>query len=302
LSTEFAAAHEALRRRERENQKLMSQHRALEKVYQEARSEIARLTVENGSVRARPTDMEQGSNFVTLREELQTARRRIEALETELAAKNVAVRGSDEDAKAQREEVGTLQSRIRELEGLNTDLKRAADGGGAERSTDAPEAATRTDHRIRPGDVLEVLVWKNAELTRTVTVLPEGTVFLPLLNQVPAAGSTPEQLRQTLVARLSEYIPTPEVSVLVNEVKGFSVSVIGEVKTAGQYEIQGKGTVLDALALAGGLSEFASPSGIGVLRQGEGGVERLEFEYRRAIAGDPTKNFALQPNDIVVVP
>jgi polysaccharide biosynthesis/export protein len=158
------------------------------------------------------------------------------------------------------------------------------------------------DHRIRPGDVLEILVWKNDQLTRTVTVLPDGSIFVPLLNEVHAVGLTPRELTDLLVRRYEEYVPSPLVSVLVSEVKGFSVSVMGEVKNPGRYEITASGTVLDALALAGGFTDFASISGIGILRKDGEVVRRIDFEYKKAIRGDPEKNFSVQPGDIIVVP
>lgn len=166
----------------------------------------------------------------------------------------------------------------------------------------AAGASAVRDHRIRPGDVLEIMVWKNDQLSRTVTVLPDGSIFLPLLNEVHAGGLTPKELTDLLVSRYEEYVPSPLVSVLVSEVKGFAVSVMGEVKSPGRYEITASGTVLDALAMAGGFTDFATISGIRILRKEGNEIRRIDFDYKEAIRGDPGTNLAVQPGDIIVVP
>jgi polysaccharide export outer membrane protein len=128
-------------------------------------------------------------------------------------------------------------------------------------------------------------------------------ISLPLLNDLQAAGRTPMELQKTLIDKLTPYMPKPEVSVIVQEIRSFRVSVIGEVKEAGRYEIRGPVTVLDMLAQAGGLSEFASSSKIVILRAEAGTTRRIPFNYSKAISRDPEQdNFYLQPGDIVVVP
>ena len=95
-------------------------------------------------------------------------------------------------------------------------------------------------------------MWDNLQLTRTVPVRPDGKISLPLLNDVKAAGLTPMQLREFLTTALATYIPIATVSVIVREVHSFKVTVIGEVKTPGRYELKSQSTVLDVLAMAGG--------------------------------------------------
>ena len=114
------------------------------------------------------------------------------------------------------------------------------------------------DYKIGPEDVLDIAVWSNTALSRTVPVRPDGKISIPLLNDVQAAGLTAMQLRDVLTKRLSEYVPTPEVSVIVREVRSFKVSVLGEIKTPGRYEIKSRTTILDILAQAGPFSDFAS--------------------------------------------
>src|SRR3989441_1216166 len=105
------------------------------------------------------------------------------------------------------------------------------------------------DYRIGPEDLLDIAVWNNASISRTVPVRPDGKISLPLLNDVQAAGLTPIQLREILIKKLAEYTPTPEVSVIIREVHSFKVSVIGEVKRPGRHELKSRATVLDALAM-----------------------------------------------------
>jgi polysaccharide export outer membrane protein len=158
-------------------------------------------------------------------------------------------------------------------------------------------------YRIGPEDVVEVSVWNNAALTRTVPVRPDGRISLPLLNDVPAAGLTPMQLREGLVSRLAEYMPTPEVSVIVREVHSFKVAVIGEVRRPDRYALRSRATVLDVLAMAGGFTEFAARTRIVVLRHDGAGMKRLPFNYNAIVSANGERgNLLLQPGDIVLVP
>ena len=106
-------------------------------------------------------------------------------------------------------------------------------------------------YRIGPEDVLRITVWKNEALSGTVPVRPDGKISMPLIDNVQAAGLTPLELRAVLTEKLAQFIPSPEVSVIVSDVRSLQVSVIGEVARAGRYEIKSWATVLDALALAG---------------------------------------------------
>src|SRR5438552_3788199 len=158
------------------------------------------------------------------------------------------------------------------------------------------------DYRIGPEDVLDIAVWNNTAISRTVPVRPDGKVSLPLLNDVQAAGLTPMQLRDILVKKLAEYIPTPEVSVIVREVHSFKVSVIGEVKRTGRHELKSRATVLDVLAMAEGLGEFAARGRIFILRREGNTVKRIPFNYNKVVSVDGMENILLQPGDIIVVP
>lgn len=161
------------------------------------------------------------------------------------------------------------------------------------------------DYRIGAGDVLHISVWNDKDLERTVTVRPDGRISFPLLNDIPAAGSTAMQLQNTITSGLKQYITNPQVSVVVQEVNSFTVSVLGEVQKPGRYEMQsGKATVLDALAMAGGLTPYANNSRIHVMRDSATGkVQQIPFRYGRAISMKPgNADFCVNPGDIVIVP
>jgi polysaccharide export outer membrane protein len=168
----------------------------------------------------------------------------------------------------------------------------------------APSPGEQTSYRIGTADVLDVSVWNNTAISRTVPVRPDGKISLPLLNDVQAAGLTPMELRKALADKLVAYLPTPEVSVIVREVRSFTVSVIGEVRRADRYDLRGHATVLDALAMAGGFAEFASRTRIVVLRHNGTTVKRIPFNYNAVVSanGGERENFSLEPGDIILVP
>ena len=176
------------------------------------------------------------------------------------------------------------------------------------------ESAQELDYVIGPEDVLDIAVWDNTQLTRTVPVRPDGKISLPLLNDVKAAGLTPMQLRQCLTTALAPYIPTATVSVIVREVHSFKVTVIGEVKAPGRYELKSQSTVLDVLAMAGGLTAYADRSRIVVIRRQGRGTRQIAFAFDKLDTGNGgakngsaakqavQHNFDLEPGDIVLVP
>src|SRR5437867_8278229 len=181
-----------------------------------------------------------------------------------------------------------------------TGLGSAAAPASGPRSEPAHEQG---DYRIGPEDVLDISAWANTAIRGTVPLRPDGMCSLPLLNDVQAAGLTPMQLRDALNKKLAEYIPTPEVSVIVREVHSFKVSVIGEVKKPGRHELKSRATVLDALAMAEGLGEFAARGRIVILRPDGNTLKRIPFNYNKVVSTDgELENFMLQPGDIIVVP
>ncbi|OLB44468.1 MAG: hypothetical protein AUI04_00300 [Candidatus Rokubacteria bacterium 13_2_20CM_2_64_8] len=162
-----------------------------------------------------------------------------------------------------------------------------------------------SDYVIGPGDVLQISVWKNDTLSRVVPVRPDGKISMPLLHDVSAAGLTAMQLRDKISRALAEFLPNPEVAVAVTDVRSMRVSVLGEVQKPGVLELRGTTTILEAIAMAGGFRDFASPSKITVIRTDAGGqTQKIRFNYNRAVSNGSSdeKNLVLKPGDVVVVP
>jgi polysaccharide export outer membrane protein len=163
---------------------------------------------------------------------------------------------------------------------------------------------TSDDYVIGPSDVLAINVWKDAELTRTVPVRPDGRISLPLIGELKVSGLTTREVQRIVTERLKEYISDPVVSVIVQEVKSRTYVVVGKVVHPGSYELGKPTTVLEAIAIAGGFLDFAKPNKAYVIRRApDGSTERLPFDYKRVIDGrNPEQNVDLKSGDTVVVP
>ena len=187
--------------------------------------------------------------------------------------------------------------------GAQTSPGQPAAAPAAKPSGEPQAAPDLGEYRIGPEDVLQISVWRNEAMSRTVPVRPDGRISLPLLNDVEAGGLTPAELRESLIKKLTEYMPNPEVSVIVLEARSFKVSVIGEVPKPGRFELKSWTTVLDILALAGGLNQFSARGRIYVMRPEGKGHVRIPFNYNKAVASPgEQENFYLRAGDIVVVP
>src|SRR5687768_772708 len=171
----------------------------------------------------------------------------------------------------------------------------------------APAAAARAiadprDYKIGPEDILDIHVWKNEELSRErIPVRPDGKISHPLVQDITVAGLTASQVRVEVTQRLAQFIdPAPEVSVVVREIHSPKVSVSGNVRMAGYFELKTSDvTVLDMIAKAQGLNEFADKGSIKVIRRGQNGA--IDFKYNDAINGKNGANFVVQPGDVIVV-
>lgn len=153
---------------------------------------------------------------------------------------------------------------------------------------------------VGPSDVLEVFVWKEEELSTTTTVRPDGRISLPLAGELVAAGKTPRQLQAEVATRLGEYLDMPVVTVMVKEVNSPTISVLGQVRRPGRYLIPQGTTVLDAIAMSGGFTEFAHPGDVVVLRSTPSGTRRIPVDVRRLIKNG-AELFQLRPGDTVHV-
>ncbi len=160
-------------------------------------------------------------------------------------------------------------------------------------------------YQVRPGDIVFLKVLRNQTTTGRYTVRPDGYISLPLGGEVKAANLTNEGLRKAIVSSLKKYIEDANqmISVSVEQVRGVNYAVIGEVSRAGTFESPRYVTVLEALASAGGLSPYADPHGIYVLRRSGEKQLRIPISYPQTV-DDPgsNRNFLLLANDIVVVP
>jgi polysaccharide biosynthesis/export protein len=158
-----------------------------------------------------------------------------------------------------------------------------------------------SEYVIGPEDVLHVAVWKEGDLSATLPVRPDGKISLPLLNDVQAAGMTPQQLSESLTVKLKKYIADPRVTVVVTAINSKRIYVNGEVLHSGPMPMLPNMTVLQALSSAG-LNQFAKTKGIYVLRIENGRQQKLPVNYRKLIKGDIEQNYLLQTGDTIVVP
>lgn len=171
--------------------------------------------------------------------------------------------------------------------------------GNANGSAAAPTGAAKIvpDYRLVPGDKLRVEVYKDPQLSQAVQVRPDGKITLPLANDVTAAGRTPTELRDDIVAALKPYISNPTVTVIVVETKPPVFFVMGEVQAAGPQPLNGRVDVVQAIAMAGGFKDFARTKNILIRRGGQ----TLRFNYNDAVRGE-AEPIVVQPNDTIIVP
>lgn len=157
-------------------------------------------------------------------------------------------------------------------------------------------------YAIGMGDILEITVWKNPELSTTAPVRPDGRISVPLLGDVQAAGMTPLALRQTLMEGFKEYVTAPDVAVMVKEIHSRKVFITGEVATPGAYDLQPRTKLMQALALAGGLTPYAKGRVVVLRDQRDGRSDRrFDVEIGEIISGKRTAdNLLLQPGDTLI--
>jgi polysaccharide biosynthesis/export protein len=164
------------------------------------------------------------------------------------------------------------------------------------------QAPAAPEYRIGAGDVLDIAVWKDDALTRTVVVLPDGTVSFPLIGKLTVADKTVLQVKEELAGKLARYVPDLELSLDVRQANSMVVYVIGRVNAPGRQALNANVTVLQALAMAGGPNPYAGRNGIKVFRKEGGATRVLTVRYNDIVAGDLTTNIELQRGDVIVVP
>jgi len=156
---------------------------------------------------------------------------------------------------------------------------------------------------IQPNDLLEVFVWKEADLTRKVLVRPDGRISFPLVQDLQAAGKTPGELKTEVEKRLSDFLTAPEVTVIIDAIQSYRIYVLGKVEKPGGINVEKPVTVLQALALAGGFRDFAKDQEMTIIRSAGNKNTVFNFNYRDVIQGKKAEqNILLKSGDVVVVP
>jgi polysaccharide export outer membrane protein len=181
-------------------------------------------------------------------------------------------------------------------------------GGTPKEATTAATPARPTievpaEYVIGADDVLGIVFWRDPDMTGDVTVRPDGKVTLPLIGDITAIGLTPEALRDVIQTTASKYQKEPSVTVVVRQINSRKVFITGEVTTPGAYPLSGPRTVMQLIALAGGLTEFADKKNITINRVENGTPRALKFNYAEVAKGrNLSQNIVLKPGDTVVVP
>ena len=156
---------------------------------------------------------------------------------------------------------------------------------------------------IGPDDALDVIVWRDKDMSASVQVRPDGKISLPLVNDIQAAGLTPDQLRETIKTAVARFVTDPSVTIVVKQINSRKVFVTGSVNKPGPYPLSDTMTVLQMLALAGGLSEYANGKEILVMRTERGQTQSFKFNYKDVSKGkNLQQNIVLRPGDTIVVP
>jgi polysaccharide export outer membrane protein len=167
----------------------------------------------------------------------------------------------------------------------------------------AADVAVPEGYQLHPGDILQVVVWKETDLQAEVLIRPDGGMSFPLAGELHAAGLTIAELTKTLETRIRKYVPDAVVTVAVKSVGGNQIFVIGKVNKPGEFPLSGPLDVMQALSLAGGATPFANINGIRILRRSADHQIALEFHYGDVERGHKLhQNILLQSGDTVVVP
>jgi polysaccharide export outer membrane protein len=167
----------------------------------------------------------------------------------------------------------------------------------------APAAAPPADYRIGPDDVLTITFWRQQDLSGDVVVRPDGKISLPLLNDVQAAGLTPIQLREVVMAGAKRFVEDPNATIVVKQINSRRVFITGAINKPGPYSLTVPTTVLQLIAMAGGLLEYADKDNVVIVRTDQGRQQTLRFNYKDVVRRkNLDQNIELRPGDTVIVP
>jgi polysaccharide biosynthesis/export protein len=186
--------------------------------------------------------------------------------------------------------------------GLMTCAYAQQQSGGAASLPIVQVAYGDTEFRLGPDDVIEVSVYQEKELSATVPVRPDGKISIPLIGEMPASGKTATELQREISLRYAKFISEPAVTVVVKEVNSPKVSVLGEVKNPGMYKIKDRATVLDAIAMAGGTTEYAKRDKVTLIRVNAAGeTSRVKVNLDDQIKGRRGNPIYILPYDKIYV-
>jgi polysaccharide export outer membrane protein len=158
-------------------------------------------------------------------------------------------------------------------------------------------------YQLGPEDVIEISVWKEPDLTKQLAIRPDGKISYPLIGEVHAAGKTVKQLREEISKRLEKFVTDAQVTVILLKTQYYKIYVVGKVNKPGEFLVGRPANVMQALAMAGGLTPFASPNKIVIIRQSGNREQTLPFDYKSVSKGEfLEQNIILLPGDVVVVP
>ena len=175
--------------------------------------------------------------------------------------------------------------------------------GAASPSRPATTAATSADYRLTAGDKLRIEVYKDTQLSQSLQVRPDGKITLPLIGDIGAAGRTSMELRDAITGALQEYIARPVVTVIVTETTPQVIYVTGEVNKPGALPVStGQLSIIQAIAMAGGFTDFANKKDVRILRKSATGMQTLRFNYKEALDDENRREpLQLLPGDTVIV-
>ena len=158
-------------------------------------------------------------------------------------------------------------------------------------------------YQLGPDDVIEISVWKEPDLTKQIVVRPDGKISYPLIGEVQASGKTVKQMKEEISKRLEKFVTDAQVTVILLKTQYYKIYVIGKVNRPGEFLVGRPANVMQALAMAGGLTPFASPSKIVIIRKIGNTEQTYPFDYKSVSTGDfMEQNITLVPGDVVVVP
>lgn len=158
-------------------------------------------------------------------------------------------------------------------------------------------------YKVGPGDVLEVTVWRDENLSRELVVTPDSTISYPLIGDVYVGNLSVGEIRNVVTQKLAEYVPDASVTVILKQINSLKVYVIGQVKNPGDFPINQDTRVMQVLSMAKGLTPFAAERDIHILRYSDKGTQKIGFDYKEVIKGQNlNQDIRLKRGDVIVVP